>query len=116
MTGFVLFAVFMMLVTVDSDDEAMFVSNCTYYNCESFNAGTDVNSNNNSLMILHHNIRSFSRNFDELAVFLDGLNRRFHIIVLTETWFSTDNTAVIDNYTGYHVFRTANLAVVFRFM
>jgi len=95
-------------VTMEPDDGNLFVSDCTYYNCNSFNIGAGISSPN-SLMILHHNIRSFSRNFDELAVFLDGLNRRFHVIILTETWFSANNTAVIDNYTGYHVFRTTRL-------
>jgi len=87
-----------------SDDENLFVSSCSYYTHDSFNADNDL-VNSNSLLIFHHNIRSFSKNFDELAVFLDSVRHRFHIIVLTETWFTADNVAHIDYYTGHHTFR-----------
>lgn len=36
--------------------------------------------------IFHVNIRSISKNFDELNILLDSLKTKFDIIVLSETW------------------------------
>jgi len=61
----------------------------------------------NNFSLFHLNIRSFSRNCDELSVVIDQLGARPDIIVLTETWFSPGNC--VDELPGYnakHVYRT----------
>jgi len=55
--------------------------------------------------ILHINIRSFNRNSDELNVFIDRLGVKPDILVLTETWFSSNYTDDLCGYGAYHVYR-----------
>ena len=80
-------------------------SSCQEYTINDFNNEFEANSDN--FMILNQNIRSFSSNFDEFSVFLNELNSKFAVIVLTETWFSTCNIQNIPNYTGYHSARSS---------
>ena len=40
----------------------------------------------NHLKIIHINIRSIERNFNEFLTFLSGLQVAFDVVVLTETW------------------------------
>jgi len=39
-------------------------------------------------------------------VFLDNNDYKFHVLVLTETWFSADNATEVDGYNAYHSYRT----------
>jgi len=55
--------------------------------------------------VLHFNIRSFNSNPDELFAFLDQLNVRPSVVVLTETWFSPAYSVDIEGYCAYHVYR-----------
>lgn len=41
--------------------------NCKYYDHNSFNS--TIKSDSSQLVVIHQNIRSFSRNFDEFVVF-----------------------------------------------
>ena len=63
------------------------MTNCSYFDVESFNEMI-AQDNIKKVHIMHHNIRSFRRNFDELSVFIDHLKAKFRIFVFTETWFS----------------------------
>ena len=46
---------------------------------------------NNTFSLLHLNIRSINKHFDELQIFLDNQSKQqFSIIGLTETWLSSD--------------------------
>jgi len=60
---------------------------------------------NGNISLIHLNIRSFHKNFDELSVLLSEIDHRPDVIVLTETWFSEDSVREIEYYKGYHVFR-----------
>ena len=44
------------------------------------------NNNPNSIKLIHTNIRSLSKNFEELESVLHKLHHEFEIIVLTECW------------------------------
>ena len=50
---------------------------------------------NNSLTILHLNIRTFNKNFDELYEFLVSFRLRLDIICLTETRIKKDRFKII---------------------
>ena len=77
-------------------------SNCSYYTTNEINEfiGRD------KLLILHHNIRSFNRNFAHLSLLIDDLSPRPDIIVLSETWFTENTCDEIEGYAGNHLYRT----------
>jgi len=57
--------------------------------------------------IFHLNIRSFNKNSDDLSVVLDQLGPKPDVIVLTETWFSSDNcNGELPGFSAQHVFRS----------
>lgn len=58
--------------------------------------------NNNSFNILHKNIRSIRKNFDELQILLKYLKVNFQIIILTECWINHKYMKLeIAGYTTY---------------
>ena len=73
--------------------------------------GFDVEMFNNTftcaknLFILNFNIRSFNSNIDEFYLFINELNLKPDIVVLTETWFAEQSTANLEGYYGYHCTR-----------
>ena len=74
-----------------------------YHSIENFNAVfTDIE---NSLTLCNYNIRSFKSNFDNFEGFLQAIQNKFSIIVLTETRFADGGGMNIDCYTGHHVGR-----------
>lgn len=75
--------------------------NCSFYLTESFNTMYNDISNQSNLFIVHHNIRSFNKNFDEFACFMASLACEIDILILSETWFSHDD---VTNIVGYHSF------------
>ena len=77
---------------------------CGQYDLDSFNNIT-FNENHN-LKMLHLNIRSYSRNFDELQVYLNNLDVKFPIIFLSETWLASESEFInYQGYTAYHSVR-----------
>lgn len=60
-----------------------------------------------SLLIAVFNIRSCKSNFDSFLIFLQGLSRKFSIILLTESWLSPDTVDLygIDGYDHFSVCR-----------
>ena len=87
------------------DEDCFMLSHSTYHSLDSFGELSRVSSGM-SLFIVHHNLRSFSRNYDELSSFLSEFNRDVDILVLTETWSSRANVGCIAGYNGYHSYRT----------
>lgn len=57
---------------------------------------------NNYFKILHTNIRSINKNFDELQIQLKHIGLRFDIIILTECWINKKSSPMeIAGYTTY---------------
>ena len=90
------------------DEDVYLNSCCTYYSVDSFNDELGGNSRNNFLM-LHHNIRSFRKNFDEVSAFLSLLSHRFQVLVFSETWFDNDSVMEISGYKSYHSYRSGRV-------
>ena len=59
--------------------------------------------------MLHHNIRSFRKNFDEVSAFLSLLSHRFQVLVFSETWFDNDSVMEISGYKSYHSYRSGRV-------
>lgn len=77
------------------------ISNCKYYNEDSFTKQSDnLNASAQSFSILHLNIRSLPRHLTELVCYLKGLEFPFTFIGLSETWLHDNNFACysIDGY------------------
>lgn len=69
-------------------------------NIEQFKKYTET-KNQQCFSILHQNIRSISKNFDEIKIFLSQFNTFFDIIILTETWHIVDTNCFHIN--GYEM-------------
>ena len=76
------------------------------YNCKSVSLTEYLNSfhNRSSFSILNYNIRSFNENFDKFSCGFRSHDLP-HVLCLTETWFSSNSTSNIPNYSGHHVIR-----------
>lgn len=83
-------------------DDIEVYSGCDYYTVNEFNS---LDCGIDDLVILHQNIRSFSKNYDEFSVFISNLNSSVDVLIFTETWFSNDITHDIDGFIGYHITR-----------
>jgi len=97
-----------LLSLIDPAEEFGENTDCCYHSGESFAELVRL-TNASNLLIIHQNIRSFNRNFDEFSALLDSIDSRFHVIVFTETWFAADSTIDISGYIGYHSYRTGRL-------
>ena len=97
-----------MCIGVDNNDDEEQLSidriPCRYYTLDTINYDLS-DCRNNNLTIYHINLRSYSANFDEMSILLDGLNKRPDIIVFSETWFNEDTCEGIAGYVDYHVYR-----------
>ena len=95
---------------VDEAFAALFqnVKTCQYFNFNPSSFPTDVDKN--KLFLLHLNIRSLSKNYDNLIEFLSNLSLPPHIISITETKIK-DKPSVnigIPGYTFLHVNSISN--------
>ena len=63
----------------------------------------NIQNKNKCFSIIHINIRSISKNFDNLIILLDSLNYEFDIIAISESWINDNNTFIynIHNYNAY---------------
>jgi len=77
---------------------------CNYVDVEQFSDFIPDGFTN--LHVFHINIRSYNSNSNELFVFMHQLPIQPIIIVLTETWFTSDFQADIEGYSSYHIFRS----------
>ena len=86
---------------------------CDYYHENSFNKHVVQKINQNSekkeshLSLFHTNIKSLSKHFDELELYLESLNYNFSFIGLTETWLNDNNCDLFarDNYESINRYR-----------
>jgi endonuclease/exonuclease/phosphatase family metal-dependent hydrolase len=89
---------------IDPDNFYFGDSDCSYYDTQSFNS--DFVTKSSSLQIIHLNIRSAKKNFDEFQLLLASLKTFFHIIVLSETWLGDPSHWVpLNGYKAYHSVR-----------
>lgn len=66
----------------------------------------------NKIRVLHLNIRSVSKNFSQLLVFLQGLGSDFEILVLTEAWLQENDGSqyTIPGYETHYFYGIHNRA------
>ena len=78
-------------------------SQCNYYTTQ--NLGNILLSDC-TLNIIHINIRSTSKNLDELLLILEKFSIQFDVIVITETWLkSVNDWTDVEGYDAYHSIR-----------
>ena len=66
--------------------------NMTYLFPEDFNNAYENESSSNYFSILHLNIRSIKKNFENFKMFLNSINFTFSIICFSETWLDETNS------------------------
>ena len=88
---------------MDNSELEAFETRCSYYDTDEINSLLD---GDNELVIVHHNVRSFNKNFDNLSLLLSQITNNIDIIILSETWFNDSISSDIDGYSGYHTFRS----------
>ena len=94
---------------MNSDENSFEDFHLNGLSCQAFSELSFNNYFNQSIdnfLLMHINSRSYTRNFDEFGVLLDTLNRLPDVLVVTETWFSSDTSREISGYYGYHLFRS----------
>ena len=77
---------------------------CTYYNPDTlFSCLADHTM---SFNVIHINIRSYKKNFDEFVMFLNQTGLQYSVIVLTETWLTEDSSwQEMLGFKSYHSIR-----------
>ena len=86
------------------DDLASNYPNCNYYTIDDFvtqlvnNSSSEKNieSDTNPFSLFHVNSRSLNKNFDALETLLSGLNFKFSVIGVTETWLHENSPPLFD--------------------
>lgn len=76
------------------------------YTANSFNLNCKENGNNGDFFLLHQNIRSFNKNYDEFNAFCLQLEQTPDVLIFTETWGSDSCCNDLEGYRSYHVYRT----------
>ena len=95
----------------DADPDTQFYSELNnlsslYFNENSFNQLNCISPNNFSL--IHLNIHSFQRNFDNFSDYLSQLKHQFQILAFTETWLTQSNSSLCFIPSYEHVFTHRN--------
>lgn len=79
------------------------------YKCAPDKCADFINVSISGLKILHLNIRSINRNFNELLVLLSLIKINCDVIVLTECWLSKlTNVPILDGYNSHYTLNTQN--------
>ena len=63
---------------------------CIYYDILHFNKL--LSKDKRQLLIIHMNARSVTNKFDELKMILQMLSTKPHVIAISESWLSEENT------------------------
>ena len=66
-----------------------------YYNIDEFNRATIRNVNYKKFSMYHCNIRSATKNGNNLSIHMKALNHEFDVIALTETWLNDLNSDIV---------------------
>lgn len=80
--------------------------NCKYFQIADFNEHQRMN---NQFSMMHLNIRSMSKHFDELQLFLNTMDLRFDCLGFSETWYTPENNDNFElaHFTQYKSFRSS---------
>ena len=91
---------------LDPDLNYDFFTHSGHRNClsTSLSQYLELSSSLKDLSIINFNIRSFHANFDRFSAWFSYVEMP-SILVLTETWFSLDQTVEIPGYSGHHIVR-----------
>ena len=80
------------------------LNECTYHDVDSLSSY--IGGDFKNFTLIHINIRSNSRNFDEFVIFLNQANLNFSVIILTEIWMACESQwQEVLGYKAYHSFR-----------
>ena len=85
------------------------VSNCQYYNEESFiKKCTEVSADSNCFSLIHLNIRSIPKNLSQFEDYLHILNLSFTVVGISETWLNVSNKDcyALEDYNHYSLCRS----------
>lgn len=98
-----------MAIPNNLDDELDSLSVAKSYKCAPEMCLRCITHPNRGLKILHINIRSIQKNFDEISVLMKLLGFHCDVIVLSECWLSKiSQLPTLDGYTSYHTNNTFN--------
>ena len=77
---------------------------CTYCNPDTLSSC--LADHTMSFNVIHINIRSYNKNFDEFVMFLNQTGLQYSVIVLTETWLTEDSSwQEVLGFKSYHSIR-----------
>ena len=76
--------------------------NCNYHTEDNFFETASDNANN-SLTLLHINMRSVCKNVDKMLRFIDNISPRHVIIGVTETWFTSEADRSLFSISGFNL-------------
>ena len=82
------------------------INNVSVDNSDYFTTSTFINvvrSQVGNFFIMHENILSFVKIFDEFYSFASELNRAADVIVFSETWFSANTCHGVQGYTKEYI-------------
>ena len=79
------------------DENAFLKINAQYFSLEELQQNHTA-LDNRSFSVLHVNIRSFTKNFDDFKSMLSDLNYDFSVLCISETWCSNDSFQNNSNY------------------
>lgn len=85
------------------------IISCNYHLEDTFNSELEERCiTNECFSLIHFNVRSMLKNFDEFYIYLINLNHSFSVIGLCETWLTNVNADYcnIPNYVSEHKFRS----------
>ncbi len=79
------------------------ICNSKYYNIEEFNLNVANTKTATQFSIYHCNIRSATKNANNLSNMMQSLNQQFDIVALTETWLNKNNSEIVGFHNYNHV-------------
>jgi len=68
-----------------------YLDECDYHHQDTFNTIVKELNNKHGFSIIHLNIRSIAKKYDDFKAYMQSLKYKFSVIGITETWFNKDN-------------------------
>ena len=106
----------MDLIDPDNNHFNQYDVNFTSHTVDSFSR--NLNMNNNSLNIMHHNSRSIMKDcrLSEYELFFKSINNPFKILVFTETWLTKCKADMCEfqDYSSVHLLRPVDQNIDFK--